>query len=134
MGNCFSDPSSKPHKQSQGQVLGCGPSRNNGPPGPAGQAPVQGGAGKGSTLGRNSEPPRTLGGGSVVSGGGSGSEDPRERALRAAEERAKAAQGKGVNASNPKAGQLSAKLAAENRKVSSPNQNDERLMDKGQWN
>ncbi|WVF67631.1 hypothetical protein IAT40_002389 [Kwoniella sp. CBS 6097] len=131
MGNCFSDPS-KPHKsqgQGQGQVLGSGPARPNNAASGNSQASAAGQGG--STIGRNSAPPRTLGGGSTVGGG---TEDPRERALRAAEERAKAAQGKGVNASNPKAGQLSAKLAAENRKVSSPNQNDERLMDKGQWN
>ncbi|OCF35741.1 hypothetical protein I316_02231 [Kwoniella heveanensis BCC8398] len=133
MGNCFSDPS-KPHtskSQGQGQVLGSGsgpaPSRSDNTAAPPSSKPSS------STIGRNSAPPRTLGGGSTV-GGGSGLDDPRERALRAAEERAKAAQGKGVNASNPKAGQLSAKLAAENRKVSSPNQNDERMMDKGQWN
>ncbi|WVR09364.1 hypothetical protein IAU60_006430 [Kwoniella sp. DSM 27419] len=130
MGNCFSDPSHKGSK-GQGQVLGSGP---------ASTAP---GRTTGETTSqrpqRAAEPPRTLGAGPggaefrVGLAGGDGG-DPRERALRAAEERAKAAQGKGVNATNPKAGQLSAKLAAEKRKPSSPGVNEDRMMDRGQWN
>ncbi|WWC93300.1 hypothetical protein V866_000133 [Kwoniella sp. B9012] len=126
MGNCFSDPSHKPSKgQGQGQKLGSGPT-------PTQQQKTQ----TKNTIKSptNHEPPRTLGGGSGVSAGGDIA-DPRERALKAAEERAKASQNKGVNTSNPKAGQLSAKLAAENRsKSTSNNANDQRMMDRGEWN
>ncbi|WWC63595.1 uncharacterized protein I303_106200 [Kwoniella dejecticola CBS 10117] len=129
MGNCFSDPSSS-HKPSQGQKLGSGPPKT-----PAQQTQT------GTTRrNNNNEPPRTVGGGLVaVDNDG----DPRERALKAAEERAKASQKKGVNTSNPKAGQLSAKLAAENRNkagggagagAGSPNANESRMMDRGEWN
>ncbi|WVW85321.1 hypothetical protein I302_107359 [Kwoniella bestiolae CBS 10118] len=126
MGNCFSDPSSQPsHKHGQGQKLGSAPASR---PTPQQQQL--------STRGKtNNDPPRTLGGsiggspGAEVGGG-----DPRERALKAAEERAKASQSKGVNASNPKAGQLSAKLAAENRSKASTQNNDQRMMDRGEWN
>ncbi|WRT68679.1 uncharacterized protein IL334_005658 [Kwoniella shivajii] len=124
MGNCFSDPSADHKKASQGQKLGSAPS-NHRPQ----QVPVAGTNNQSSISNRNNAPPRTLGDVGVGSDG-----DPRERALRAAEERAKAAQTKGVNTSNPKAGQLSAKLAAENKKPSSPNVNDNRMMDRGEWN
>ncbi|KAK8854550.1 hypothetical protein IAR55_003289 [Kwoniella newhampshirensis] len=123
MGNCFSDPSKPPGK---GQVLGSGP--------PSSQQQQQQQqlarpiAGSGTT--RYAAPPRTLSDSPITSDG-----DPRERALKAAEERAKAAQGKGINSSNPKAGQLSSKLASERKNLNSPtNAQEDRLMDRGQWN
>ncbi|WWC90424.1 uncharacterized protein L201_005359 [Kwoniella dendrophila CBS 6074] len=126
MGNCFSDPSHKPNK-GQGQKLGSAPA--NAQPQPSSQI-------RPNQTQKNTDPPRTLGGenGTTIDGLNGGG-DPRERALKAAEERAKLAQSKGVNVSNPKAGQLSAKLAAENRsKPSSPPPNDNRMMDRGEWN
>ncbi|WWC71294.1 uncharacterized protein I206_105248 [Kwoniella pini CBS 10737] len=131
MGNCFSDPSST-HKPTQGQKLGSGPAKSPSQQ-PQNQTQTQS---LNQNSRRNNEPPRTLGGGN---GGGlvaiDNEGDPRERALRAAEERAKASQTKGVNTSNPKAGQLSAKLAAENKnKPTSPNANENRMMDRGEWN
>lgn len=83
MGNCFSDPS-KP--TSGGQKLGSGPASSSQPPiSPRRTAPP-------------AVPPRTLGGTGGGSGGvtalgaeiGEGDGDARDRALRAAEERAKA--------------------------------------------
>ncbi|OCF57735.1 hypothetical protein L486_05200 [Kwoniella mangroviensis CBS 10435] len=126
MGNCFSDPSHKSSKgQGQGQKLGSAPA-----PSQQQQKTQTKSTIKPPT---NHEPPRTLGGGSVSASGDIA--DPRERALKAAEERAKASQNKGVNTSNPKAGELSAKLAAENRsKSTSNNTNDQRMMDRGEWN
>nr|XP_031863887.1 uncharacterized protein CI109_000531 [Kwoniella shandongensis]KAA5530959.1 hypothetical protein CI109_000531 [Kwoniella shandongensis] len=119
MGNCFSDPSKPPGK---GQVLGSTPqtsSQNQQTQQPNLARPVGPGSGK------NNAPPRTLSDNPALAADG----DPRERALRAAEERAKAAQGKGVNLSNPKAGQLSSKLASERKAPLSPTNNqDERLM------
>ncbi|WVO21408.1 uncharacterized protein IAS62_002716 [Cryptococcus decagattii] len=130
MGNCFSDPSKPPGK---GQTLGSTPSRpaqssstttttTTTQPSPARVRPAK--------QKINSPPPQTLG----TPGGGGDAGDPRERALKAAEERAKTAQGKGVNASNPKAGQLSGKLAAERKAGNGPEAGNERLMDAGQWN
>ncbi|ORY32131.1 hypothetical protein BCR39DRAFT_524249 [Naematelia encephala] len=128
MGNCFSDPSSKPKSKPQGgQTLGSGPSSR--------PSPSQAGNNnnKQSTPQSLSSrtavvPPQALGGAGVEPTG-----DARDNALRAAEERAKAAQTKGVNSANPKSGQLSKKLAEE-RRTPSGNQADERLMDRGQWN
>ncbi|ADV23539.1 hypothetical protein I305_01532 [Cryptococcus gattii E566] len=82
MGNCFSDPSKPPGK---GQTLGSTPSRpaqsssttTTTQPSPAGGRPAK--------QKINSPPPRTLG----APGGGGDAGDPRERALKAAEERAK---------------------------------------------
>ncbi|KAL1413553.1 hypothetical protein Q8F55_001327 [Vanrija albida] len=126
MGNCFSDPS-KP-KAGQGQRLGSGPS-----------SPAQGGSGHQAAANKkrpatSNVPPQALGG----EGSGSSSDDPRSAALAAAEARAQAAGNKGVSTANPKAGQLSAKLAAERRPLSptSPTAQkpNERMMDAGQWN
>ncbi|KIR33427.1 hypothetical protein I352_04196 [Cryptococcus deuterogattii MMRL2647] len=123
MGNCFSDPSKPPGK---GQTLGSTPSRpaqssstttttTTTQPSPAGGRPAK--------QKINSPPPQTLG----APGGGGDAGDPRERALKAAEERAKTAR-KGVNVSNPKAGQLSGKLAAERKAGNGPEAGNERLM------
>ncbi|WOO77033.1 uncharacterized protein LOC62_01G000634 [Vanrija pseudolonga] len=130
MGNCFSDPS-KP--SGQGQRLGSGPS-----------SPAQGGQGGGSSNQNrpatkprpagSTAPPQTLGGAAGGSGPGGSADDPRSAALAAAEARAQAAGTKGVSTANPKAGQLSAKLAAERRSPSTTQKPNERLMDAGQWN
>ncbi|GFZ52097.1 hypothetical protein JCM24511_09870 [Saitozyma sp. JCM 24511] len=123
MGNCFSDPSPK-----GGQRLGGADSRPSGPTsGAVGSAGSAAAKGSGSGAGRTGAPPRTLGAGGEAESG-----DPRDRALRAAEERAKTAQSKGVTSSNPKSGQLSAKLAAE-RKSPVANQNEERMMASRGW-
>lgn len=148
MGNCFSDPSSHPSKSKAqftggGQRLGSGPAPAAAPIAPPKPQP------------RYTDPPRTLGGavggsppGAGAGSGGVGDEEQRERMRQAAEIRAKSvsrlleyissglevklieqASSKGVTASNPKAGQLSAKLAAERKAgMTSPRQNDERLM------
>ncbi|KAI9637739.1 uncharacterized protein MKK02DRAFT_43671 [Dioszegia hungarica] len=135
MGNCFSDPSSHPSK-SKAQFTGGGQRLGSGPaPAAAAVAPPK-------PQPRYTDPPRTLGGavggsppGAGAGSGGVGDEEQRERMRQAAEIRAKSASSKGVTASNPKAGQLSAKLAAERKAgMTSPRQNDERLMDKGEWN
>ncbi|KAL7422595.1 hypothetical protein Q5752_003243 [Cryptotrichosporon argae] len=113
MGNCLSDPSPE-----GGEKLGSA-SRSSAAPGGAARTAATG-------------PGRTLGGAPADSAA-VGAEDPRQAALRAAEERARAAQNKGVSTSNPKAGALSAKLAAERRGPPPPQAND-RMMDAGQWN
>jgi len=83
MGNCFSDPSSSSKKgQGKGQVLGSGPASSTSPANTAN-------TNSGSAAGRKqtnyqASTPAALGG----STGQQGSE--RERALQAAEERAKA--------------------------------------------
>ncbi|WVO14443.1 hypothetical protein L204_102076 [Cryptococcus depauperatus] len=124
MGNCFSDPSASSKTRGNGQALGSAPSTVTQP-----THPVHSQSKKPS--GRlSSPPPQTLG-----NSFGDESGDPRERALRAAEERAKASANKGVHSSNTKAGQLSSKLAAERRQGNGPQQTpDERMMDAGQWN
>ncbi|WVQ80002.1 hypothetical protein IAT38_002103 [Cryptococcus sp. DSM 104549] len=128
MGNCFSDPS--PHKPpGKGQTLGSASSPNQAQR-QAQQAPYSSPPQKKPSRGGSNAPPQTLG--SPGAGGESG--DPRERALRAAEERAKAGQTKGVNKANPKAGQLSSKLASERKAQSPQQQPNERMMDAGQWN
>lgn len=81
MGNCFSDPS-KP--SSSGQKLGSGPTPSQPTSGSAPSRPAQPAA-----------PPRTLGGADYGTSGegvplGVDERDARDRALRAAEERAKA--------------------------------------------
>ncbi|WVQ72693.1 hypothetical protein IAR50_002253 [Cryptococcus sp. DSM 104548] len=133
MGNCFSDPS-PPKPKGKGQVLGSAPSTSHQP---QQQGYSQGTGGPQREGGRiQSQPAQSLGGstsgGGAGAGGGGG--DARDRALRAAEERAKAAQGKGVHASNPKAGQLSGKLAVQGRTSATQGNQNERLMDAGQWN
>ena len=82
MGNCFSDPSSKKGK---GQKLGSAP-----PPSAQTQTPerTQAAAAPSGEGVKNYEPPRTLGG--TGSPGVTGEEDPRVRAMMAAEERANA--------------------------------------------
>jgi hypothetical protein len=84
MGNCFSDPSPK-----GGQRLGGADSRPSGPT--SGAVGSVGGATakvSGSGAGRTGAPPRTLGAGGEAESG-----DPRDRARRAAEERAKTVSG-----------------------------------------
>jgi len=56
--------------------------------------------------------------------------DPRKAAVEAAEARAKANESRGVQSSNPKGGQLSAKLAAQNRAkpIPSPKKDSEPLV------
>ncbi|ODN77747.1 hypothetical protein L202_04884 [Cryptococcus amylolentus CBS 6039] len=132
MGNCFSDPSHTPKPKGKGQVLGSAPAPSSTPHQPQQQGYSQSTAGSQRQGGGriNSHPAQSLGG--SVNGGGGG--DARDRALRAAEERAKAAQGKGVHASNPKAGQLSGKLAAQGRTSAAQGNQNERMMDAGQWN
>ena len=87
MGNCFSDPSPK-----GGQRLGSGPpSDSSNPSNPSGAGP----AGKSVTAssrvsaGKPSAPPRTLGDPAAAGAVGEDGLDPRERASKAAEERAK---------------------------------------------
>jgi hypothetical protein len=82
MGNCFSDPSSKGKGQKLGSAAPVPASVSNQAQRPVAQA--------GSTTngGKSYEPPRTLGGG--LSPGAGGEEDPRVRAMMAAEERANA--------------------------------------------
>ncbi|KAK4689615.1 hypothetical protein P7C73_g471, partial [Tremellales sp. Uapishka_1] len=112
MGNCFSDPSKS---NSKGQTLGSGPARS---------AP--------SNL---SSPPQTLGAITTSQATAGPPGDAREMALRAAEERAKAAKSKGVNSTNPNAGKLSSKLENGRKKgASNGTEADERLMDRGEWN
>lgn len=128
MGNCFSDPSTDAKaKKSTGHTLGSAPA-------PA--APTQ--AVVPPTQRTPSQPGRPVGDGFEDV---NRSKDPREMARAAAEQRAAAvslftsschtdhsfqADKKGVHASNPKSGQLAAKLAAERR--SSNTNKDERMM------
>lgn len=81
MGNCFSDPSG-PSKKG-GQVLGSGPAQ---PASASGPSTTGGGGGGrvGAAGSQNGRPPQPLGGGVSEMG------RERERALAAAEERAKA--------------------------------------------
>jgi hypothetical protein len=127
MGNCFSDPSSDAKaKKSTGHTLGSAPA-------PAASTP----AAAPSAQRTPSQPGRPVGDGFEDV---NRSKDPREMARAAAEQRAAAvsvtstykdvltsqADKKGVHASNPKSGQLAAKLAAERR--SSNTNKDERMM------
>ncbi|GHJ87774.1 hypothetical protein NliqN6_4176 [Naganishia liquefaciens] len=128
MGNCFSDPSSKKEKK-VGHVLGSAPSQPAAVPATTpGHSSGQPLAAQPASYETSARPGQTLGGGFEDS---NRTKDPREMARIAAEERIKANSKRGVNSSNAKAGQLSAKLDAERRKplqASSP-RNEENLMD-----
>ncbi|EJU02030.1 hypothetical protein DACRYDRAFT_116414 [Dacryopinax primogenitus] len=94
---------SRPHMPGEGQTLGSGPAppQRTQPAGPGSRPAPQQQSSPGRTLGSTTHQPAGTPGMSVPS---------REAAAQAAEARAKAANTRGVNVSNPKAGKLSANL------------------------
>ncbi|XP_006454355.1 hypothetical protein AGABI2DRAFT_133050 [Agaricus bisporus var. bisporus H97] len=81
-----------------------------------------------NTTGGNPNSGNTTSGNTTSGGAPTSARDPRTAAAEAAERRMQAAQQRGTNSSNPKAGQLAAKVAQQNAKGSAEPQQPERLV------